>query len=274
MKNLVLSTLLVGFAALPATGCIIVDDDEEPNPPPPPVDRGAYDTVLLTSWSLVSGDQPASCKPGRNAAATLYSCPGSAATCTNPARKVFTDVGDCLVGQGTGEVDIPFQNDPNNALPPGPYVVWYEFSADDVVYAKSFTKEINLVEGRDENLEFEVQVDHGFMDAAWVLTRGGSSVSCASVAGLDGIGMNIGLCDDPACQDAFGDPLAFEFDCEPGEGRSGPVPYNDAFPYSTVLEAFDASNGGLGTSNPPVVTQPFAYGNEADDLGTIMIPVR
>jgi hypothetical protein len=272
MKKLVLSTLLVGLT-LPAMGCIIVDDDDDPTPPSGRPELGNYDTVLRTSWNLLSGDQAASCKPGSNAAATLYSCPGTEASCTNPATQAFVDIGDCAVGQRTGVVDIPYANDPNLALPPGQYTVWYEFSADNRVWAKSFTKTIDLQEGRDEELEYNVQVDHGFIDAAWTLVRGGATVSCNGVTGLDGIGMNVGLCDDPACQDAFGEPLTFEYDCGPGEARSGPVPFNDAFPYSTVLEAFDASNGGLGTSDPPSITQPFTYGNEADDLGTIMIRV-
>jgi hypothetical protein len=275
MKNLVLSTLLVGFAALPATGCIIVDDDDDD---PPPVDQppvlGAYDTVLLTSWRLLSGDQPATCKPGSNAAATLYSCPGTEATCTNPARQAFVDIGNCDVAQGTGQVDIPFANDPGNALPPGKYVVWYEFSASGEVWAKSFTKEIDLVEGRDENLEFEVQVDHGFFDVAWTLVRGTSQVACSSVPDLDAIALDVAPCLDSQCA-AEGDVVQSEFeDCDAGKGRSFPILLNGNNPYATATAAIDASGGNL--ADPAFKDTPgptFTFANDAYDLGTVMVQV-
>lgn len=269
MKNLVLTALLFG-TALQATGCIIVDDDDDDIDPPPANDRGRHNTRLDATWRLLSGDDAATCRPGANSAAALYSCPGEAANCVNPARQPFADIGECLSGQSTATISVPLAGDPTLALPPGRYTTWVEFSSDGSVYAKSFTETIDVAAGRTATVSFDVQVDHGFVDAAWVLTRGSETVACNEVAGLDGIGINVAPCVDSACAQVADRPIESEFDCPPGEGRTNPIPFNGDLPYSVVVDAFNANRGGLGAAAPQLV-EPFPHGNYAEFLGTVMI---
>jgi len=265
MKHLVLSTLLFGIAST-ASGCIIVDDDDDPPPYTGPIDLGSYDTKLLTSWKLVSGKDkaPATCQPGRNAAATLYTCPGDPSQCTNPASQAFVDIGDCKVGQGEGFVDVPYANDPNLSLPPGRYTVWYEFSADNRVYSKSLTKTIDLVEGRTEDIDFEVQVGHGFFDLAWMLTKGAATLQCADVVGQGGIALDTTLTGTQTV-------VASEWDCPDGEGRSYATPFNTPG-YVNVATVIAGNGDSLGTSLDKTAPN-FQFGNEAQDLGTVAIEV-
>jgi hypothetical protein len=271
MRNLVLTSILFG-AALSATGCIIVDDDDDDDRggSPPGYDRGEYATDLRTSWKLVSGQnsdgtaaQNATCQRGRNAAATLYSCPGTPEQCTNPAS-AFGDVGNCDTGQGSGTIDVPFAGQPRNALPEGHYTVWYEFSADGQVYAKSFAQEVDLRAGESQNLDFEVQVDHGFFDLAWVLTSGSSTLQCADVAGQNGVALDTTLTGTDVV-------IPSEWDCAPGVGRTYAIPFNEPG-YVNVATLIAGSGDAIGTS----IDEPaddFAFGNEAQDLGTVAIEV-
>ena len=152
MKHLV-SLAFVLAASSQLAGCIIVDDSGDD-----------VSTRLDVTWQLKSGNTNATCRPD-TAAATLWVCPGDCTNLNDAKGDVFT----CTAGGGS----VPAGGDPALAYPPGRYTAWMEFSTNSKqVYAKSFSQTVNLDAGGLTTARFDVQVDHGFFDVAWMLTKG------------------------------------------------------------------------------------------------------
>jgi hypothetical protein len=262
MKNLVLSALFLA-ATVPATGCIFVDDDDNDDDGPSDDDPIDEPTQLNVTWSLVSNAEARGCLPGANATATLYACAG---TCPAGAQP-YSDITDCPASAGTGTI----ATDPLEALPPGNYIIWVEFAADGVVYAKSFSDPVTLVAGGTVNHAFEVQIDHGFFDASWTLVRGDAAISCDAAGAVD-IELLPSACNTAGGVDCF-DLLepADVFECNAGSGQGEvPRPFS-AFGYEVGYAALDSNGENLATVEQSAGADPFAYGNEAQNLGQLVI---
>lgn len=266
MKNLVLSALFLA-ATVPATGCIFVDDDDNDDDGPSDDDPIDEPTQLNVTWSLVSNAEARGCLPGANATATLYACAG---TCPAGERP-YTDITDCPASAGTGTI----ATDPLEALPPGNYIIWVEFAADGVVYAKSFSDPVTLVAGGTVNHAFEVQIDHGFFDASWTLVRGDAAISCEDVGGVD-VELSPLACDEPRQPENECVIIPVEtYECAPGSGQgSTPMRFAD-YGYTATYALLNANDEAIGGMPPDgdLIIQPFAYGNEGRNLGQLVIEV-
>jgi hypothetical protein len=262
MKNLVLSALFLA-ATVPATGCIFVDDDDDGDDDIGPIDEP---TQLNVTWSLVSNDQARGCLPGANATATLYACAG---TCPAGAQP-YSDITDCPASAGTGTI----ATDPLEALPPGNYIIWVEFAADGAVYAKSFSDPVTLVAGGTVNHAFEVQIDHGFFDASWTLVQGDAAVTCEDVGGVD-VALTVTACDSPSpaqCSRLL-EPDD-EFPCDDGSGK-GTVPRPFAtYGYEVGYSVLDSEASPISAIEQSARGEPFLYGNEAQNLGQLVIEIE
>jgi hypothetical protein len=267
MKNLVLSAFVLA-ASVPATGCIFVDDDDSDDDIPSDDDPVDEPTQLDVTWSLVSNDQERGCLPGANATATLYACEG---TCAAGSPTPFSDVTDCPANATTGTIST----DPARALPPGNYIIWVEFAAGGAVYAKSFSDPVTLTAGRTVAHDFEVQIDHGFFDAAWTIMDGNTAVTCEDVGGVD-VELSPLACDEPRQPGNLCEPLPVQtFECAPGVGQgSTPMRFAEfgyVIPYA-LLNANDQAIGGMPPDSE-LLAPDFEYGNQARDLGQLVIEV-
>ena len=237
MKHLV-SLAFVLAASSQLAGCIIVDDSGDD-----------VSTRLDVTWQLKSGNTNATCRPD-TAAATLWVCPGDCTNLNDAKGDVFT----CTAGGGS----VPAGGDPALAYPPGRYAAWMEFSTNSKqVYAKSFSQTVNLDAGGLTTARFDVQVDHGFFDMAWMLTKGAQVLPCPSSSSRVGLIVN-----------ATGvDTVDSQWACADGAGRSNPVP-NSAQGFVWKADLLDSS-----AASKDFNASPFAFGNEAKDLGTVVIEV-
>jgi hypothetical protein len=258
MKNLV-SLAFVLAAASQLTACIIVDDSGD--------DDVIDSTRLDVSWTLKSGNQIASCRPD-TAAATLWACPGDCPNVAAASGDIFT----CSNGQGS----IPAGGDPALALAPGRYTIWMEFSTTNKqVYAKSFSQTVTLGRGGLSDAHFDVQVDHGFFDLQWVFAKGSQMLTCGQIANHGRVETIAGACGDPACKDpGNAEPVSSEFVCEDGAGRTNPIKFNGPNGYSISVGLLDSANdhniGAVADGMRPI-TGPFTIGNEAKNLGSVLI---
>jgi hypothetical protein len=251
---------------VPATGCIFVDDDDNDDDGPSDDDPIDEPTQLNVTWSLVSNAEARGCLPGANATATLYACAG---TCPAGAQP-YSDITDCPASAGTGTI----ATDPLEALPPGNYIIWVEFAADGVVYAKSFSDPVTLVAGGTVNHAFEVQIDHGFFDASWTLVQGDAAVTCEDVGGVD-VAFSPTACDSPSpaqCDRGL-DPDDI-FACDAGDGK-GTVPRSFAdYGYEVGYAVLDVDDQPISVSPQSARGEPFLYGNEAQNLGQLVIEIE
>jgi hypothetical protein len=263
MRNLVSSAFVLA-AAVAATGCIIVDDDDD--------DGGGDDdpilepTELNVTWRLFSNAEAALCQPGSNPTATLYACAGDCPPGTDP----YVDVADCASTASSGTILVP-ENSAGEALLPGDYLIWVEFAANGSVYAKSFSDPVTLTRGRRVDHSFDVQVDHGFFDAAWTLVRADAAITCDAAGAVDVELLPSG------CNAAGGADCtellepADLFECDAGSGKGTvPRPFS-AFGYEVDYSALDAQGTALASVSQSARGEPFAYGNEAQNLGTLVI---
>ena len=235
MKHLV-SLAFVLAASSQLAGCIIVDDS------------GDDATRLDVTWQLKSGNSNAVCRPDTTAA-TLWVCPGDCPDLNRAKGDAF----DCPAGGGS----VPAEGNPALAYPPGNYTAWMEFAAGSNVYAKSFSKSIRLDAGGLTRADFEVQVDHGFFDVAWMLTRRAQVLPCPSASSRVGLIVN-----------ATGvDTVDSQWACADGAGRSNAVP-NSAQGFVWTADLLDSN-----ATSKPFNASPFSFGNEAKDLGTVAIEV-
>jgi hypothetical protein len=261
MKNLVLTAFVLA-AAVPATGCIFVEDDDNDDDGPSDDDPRDEPTQLNVSWTLRSNAEFRGCLPGAGTA-TLYACEGTCPAGSTP----YSDITDCADGVGAGTI----ATDPDEALPPGTYIIWVEFAANGTVYAKSFSDPVTLVAGGTVNHAFEVQIDHGFFDASWTLVRGDAAITCEAAGAVD-IELLPSACNTAGGVDCF-DILepADVFECAAGGGKGVvPRPFA-AFGYEVGYAALDAEGENLATVEQSVGAEPFAYGNEAQFLGQLVI---
>jgi hypothetical protein len=262
MRNLVLSALFVA-ATVPATGCIIVDDDDDDGGDDDPI---LEPTELNVTWRLFSNAEAALCQPGSNPTATLYACAGDCPPGTDP----YVDVADCASTASSGTIRVP-ENSAGEALLPGDYLIWVEFAANGSVYAKSFSDPVTLTRGRRVDHSFDVQVDHGFFDAAWTLVQGDAAITCDAAGAVD-VELLPSACNAAGgadCTDLLEPSDVFECDALSGKGTV-PRPFA-AFGYEVGYAALDGEGVGLNTVPQSTRGEPFAYGNEAQNLGTLVI---
>lgn len=261
MKNLVSSAFALA-AALSATGCIIVDDDDDGGGDDDPI---LEPTELNVTWRLFSNAEAVTCQPGAGTA-TLYACAGDCLPGTDP----YVDVTDCASTANSGTILVP-ENSAGEALLPGDYLIWVEFAANGSVYAKSFSDPVTLTRGRRVDHSFDVQVDHGFFDAAWTLVQGDAAITC-DAAGAVEVELLPSACNAAGGADCTGllEPAdVFECDAASGKGTV-PRPFA-AFGYEVGYSALDEEGVGLATVPQSARGEPFAYGNEAQNLGTLVI---
>jgi hypothetical protein len=265
MRNLVLSAFVLA-AAVPATGCIIVDDDDDDGGGDDPI---VEPTELNVTWRLFSNAEAALCQPGSNPTATLYACAGDCPPGTTPDAEVI----DCASTASSGTIAISVNSDEGPLLP-GDYLIWVEFAANGTVYAKSFSDPVTLTRGRRVDHSFDVQVDHGFFDAAWTLVQGDAAVTCDGAGGVD-VALSPTACDQPspaACVRGL-DPDDI-FRCNDGAGK-GTVPRPFAtYGYEVGYAVLDDEDQPISAVEQSARGEPFAYGNEAQNLGQLVIEIE
>ena len=97
-----------------------------------------------------------------------------------------------------------------SALRAGSYETWLDYTNDDLVVGTSAIVLLTL-EGDDEELSFEVVIDHGFVTASWHLAGDDVPVACSDVAPDIGVSLRAVATDSGArfergwpCVDSIG----------------------------------------------------------------------
>jgi hypothetical protein len=252
-------------------GCeqLIGIDDVSPAPsvdaPPPPVDAAAGPDApvdappgpaLEVTWSLRERDQPAACPSGASVAA-LYICPGTCPAGATPRIETTT----CTA---TGTFTLAGAGAPGPVLEPGLYTVWVRVTdgAGTARFAESTHEPVAIAQdGTTQRLDFPIQATLGQVEVSWRLVgaTSGSTLTCAQVAGEDGVSILV--------TSANGDAAESFVDCEPGVGRGPLVPIGSHTVALSLLRA--GLNIGDSAAAPIAVT----YGNELVPLGQRTIGV-
>jgi hypothetical protein len=263
-----LSALFIATATS-ATGCIFVDDDDGD-------DGGGDDDVveqteLAATWNLFSNATPAFCRADTTAV-TFYACEGDCDI--NGPRPPFSDVFDCDGDDSTGTLTVPSADFPDDDLAPGRYTVWLEFAVGNTVYAKSFAETVTLAAGRRDTVTFDIQVDHGFFDATYSLVEGTTAVTCQQAGGVE-IELLPAACNEPRQPGNECVPLTPQISPCSTDLTLGTTPVRFAeFGYTATYALLDANDLAIGGgAQELLIDEPFEYGNEGRNLGTLVIEV-
>jgi hypothetical protein len=263
----------LSFVALlvPLVGCeqLIGIDDVSPAPsvdaPPSPVDAAAEPDApvdappgpaLEVTWSLREREQPGACPTGASVAA-LYICPGTCPAGATPRIETTA----CTP---TGSFTLAGAAAPGPVLEPGLYTVWVRLTdgAGTARFAESTHEPVAIPQdGTTQRLDFPIQATLGQVEVSWRLVgaTSGSTLTCAQVAGEDGVSILVTFANGQAAESVV--------DCEPGVGRGPLVPIGSHTVALALLR--EGQNIGDSAAAPIAVT----YGNEVVPLGQRTIGV-
>jgi hypothetical protein len=259
--------LVALLALLAACEQIIGIDDVSRGPgadAPPPVDASEFDApldaalapALEVTWSLRERDAAGACPTGAPVAA-LHICPGTCPAGATPRIETTS----CAA---TGSFTLAGAGAPGPELEPGLYTVWVRLTdgAGTARFAESTHEPVAIAQdGATQRLDFPIQATLGQVEVSWRLVgaTSGSTLTCAQVAGEDGVSILVTSADGDAAESLV--------DCEPGVGR-GPL-----VPIGSHTVALSLLRGGLNIGDSAAAPIAVAYGNEVVPLGQRTIGV-
>lgn len=246
MKNLILSTLIVG-AASQAAGCIIVSDDDPTG-------------TAVVNWQPLTADA--------NGDPVTTTCPTGATTAIIFAQPVGSSESDSYLDK----YDCSDISGVANDLPVGDYDVFVRLTdtPENITFAESGQTRIAVVEGGATPVNAAMYVDHAFYALDWTLTaQAGGALNCSQVVGENGVS----IVATASGGSGFIDTIV---DCEAGE--NGALAFTDPLPlteagYTLAVDLLNAADQSIGTA-PAIVAGALRVGNTATDVGTAAIVVR
>jgi len=263
MRKLLLAFLIAGCtsSSTPVCGDGIVDPGEQ-------CDDGngvAGDGCTACTLDTGGGAHVGATWQIKNVAGATQGCPSgfdTAALINQPVDANGNNVGqpiidlfDCVAGAGTSA-----------ELPATSYKTWVQITdhAGTNVYAKSVPALLDVTT-TDLTYNTDILTDGGYFSFAWVLTQGGTQVTC-SQAGVTGTASGVEL---TATVSGGGAAADDQFTCEDGYGVTSGYAAGD---YTIHIDAF-TSAGALG-SGADIATSTIQPQNQVTNLGTVNVSVN
>jgi len=172
----------------------------------------------------------------------------------NAVGQPIIDLFDCAAGAGTSA-----------PLPATSYETWVQITdhAGTNVYAKSVPAFLDVTT-TDLTYNTDILTDGGYFAFTWVLTQGGSPVTC-SQAGLSGSTASIDLVATISGGSAGAADL---FTCDDGYGVTAGYVAGD---YTVSIDAY---NGSTVAGMAPTINTSIQPQNAVTNLGTVTIPLQ
>jgi hypothetical protein len=236
MKNFALASLLAGSVSVLGAGCKVV----------------SYDDGVIHAEVVLSNAGP-----------------GALGECQQfDAIRIITEdeFGDQTVDlHNCDETDVH-----SSLLAGGDYTIWldyvYEEDATDAIPASVIgtTGTLDLTVDGDVDVAANIELDHGFLSAAWFLEDdGGNPLDCADVAGQNGIGILATLAGATEGVDTL-------LDCTDAAGFTAPLELGT---HEVEVTLIDGSSPPLALGASEIIDATIENGNEYVDIGDVTVVV-
>jgi hypothetical protein len=234
MKNLVLSAAILGAASL-ATACTSLGTVSA--------------TWELQDWNDSTKSATAAQCPAGGDTAIVYALPAGDTNMADADKDLF----NCTSGGGITAGHIA-----------GSYNVWVDITSHDgaTLFARSDVKAVNVADAKTSPVDFQFQVNRGYITGAWTLTHStGAPADCTGVSGVEFVDT------DASNPNNF---ITDQFDCTAGNGKTYPQPLAT---YNVSVEAL-ANSGGTETQiGQAALVQgvKLQTGNQTQNIGSVVI---